>query len=176
MVKCVADGFYFSVYVCLCPSVLKGRHRNVKWKRLGWDTVCCVCACVCQCDGHPIALLSGLRMGFTCRVCAPRLLENCVFDVTNVNGICAWLFACLLACLHAGLATSVWKKVLKLNQVNSVTSRCVIVTSQVMPKDKTGKPTTQGIPRQTPIQVLTPPNRDKLRWSDENLFFYFFYF
>ena len=33
---------------------------------------------------------------------------------------------------------------------------------------KKKKLTTRGIPRRSPIQVLTPPDRAQLRWSDEN--------
>ena len=36
--------------------------------------------------------------------------------------------------------------------------RCVMVTCRVMVGDKTRKPTTRGIPRRSPIQVLTPPD------------------
>ena len=52
----------------------------------------------------------------------------------------------MLACFHAGLPTSVWKKnVEDLKEVNSVTSRCVIVTSRVMARDKTFWPLLLGL-------------------------------
>ena len=39
-------------------------------------------------------------------------------------------------------------------------------------KKKKKKPTARGIPRRSPIQVLTPPDGAWLRWSDENRCFH----
>ena len=41
-----------------------------------------------------------------------------------------------------------------------------------IPKLKHLKPTTRGIPRRSPIQVLTSLYRVCLRWSDENRYFF----
>ena len=42
-----------------------------------------------------------------------------------------------------------------------------------IPKLKHFKPTARGIPRRSPIQVLTSLYRFWLRWSDENRYFFF---
>ena len=42
---------------------------------------------------------------------------------------------------------------------------------KAIPKLKHLKPTTRGIPRRSPIQVLTSLYRVWLRWSDENRYF-----